>query len=48
MDDVLSLNNFPFYDYLHLISLNELEVRDTTDTQTSASYLELQLEIDNG
>jgi len=27
---------------------NELEVKDTTDTQKSASYLDLHLEIDNG
>jgi hypothetical protein len=27
---------------------NELEVKDTTDTQKSASYLGLHLEIDNG
>ena len=27
---------------------NELEIKDTTDTQKSASYLDLHLEIDNG
>ena len=32
--------------YLHLIYPNELEVKDTTDIQKSASYLDL--EIDNG
>ena len=26
---------------------NELEIKDTTDTQKSASYLDLHLEIDN-
>jgi hypothetical protein len=31
-DDVLSLNNSQFGDYLHLIYPNELEVKDTTDT----------------
>ncbi len=41
--------NFYFYnsrfsDYLHRIYPNELEVKDTTDTQKSASYFK----IDNG
>ena len=48
IDDVLSLNNSRFGDYLHRIYPNELEVKDTTDTQKSASYLDLHLEIDNG
>ena len=42
------MNNSRFGDYLHLIYQSELEVKDTTDTQKSASYLDLQLEIDNG
>ena len=46
IDDVLSLNNSRFGDYLHRIYLNELEVKDTNDTH--ASYLELYLEIDDG
>ena len=37
-----------FGDYLHCIYQNELEVKDTTDTQKSASYLDLHLEIENG
>jgi hypothetical protein len=45
---VLSLNNSRFGDYLHHIYPNELEVKDTTDTQTRASYFDLHLEIDNG
>jgi hypothetical protein len=45
--DVLSLNNSRFGDYLHRIYPNELEVKDTTDTQKYASYLNLHLEIDN-
>ena len=48
IDDVLSLNNFWFSDYLHHIYLNKLEITDTTDTQKSVSYLNLHLEIDNG
>jgi hypothetical protein len=46
IDDVLSLNNSPFGNYLHHIYPNELEVKDTTVTQKSASYLDLHLEID--
>ena len=42
------LNNSRFGDYLHCIYPNELEVNDTTDNQTSASYLNIHLEIDNG
>jgi len=48
IDDVLSLNNSRFGDNLHRIYLNELEVKDTNDTQKYASYLELYLEIDDG
>jgi hypothetical protein len=48
IDAILSLNNSRFGDYLHRIYPNELEVKDTTDTQKSASYLDPHLEIDNG
>ena len=34
-------------DNIHLVYSNELEVKDTTDTQMSASYLDRHLEIDN-
>jgi hypothetical protein len=37
IDDVLSLNNSRFGNYLHLIYPNKLEVKDTADTQKSAS-----------
>jgi hypothetical protein len=40
IDDVLSLNNYRFIDYLHIFYPNKLEVKDTTDTQNSASYIE--------
>ena len=33
---------------MHLIYTNELEIKDTTDTEKSASYLDLFLYIDNG
>ena len=44
-----SLNNSRFddYRYLHRIYPNDLVAKDTTDTQKSASYHDLQLEIDN-
>jgi len=47
IDDVLSLNNSRFVNYLHRIYPNELEVKDTTDTQKSDSFLDLHLEKDN-
>ena len=45
IDDVLSLNNYRFGYYLHHI--NQIKVKDTTDTEKIASYLDLHLEIDN-
>ena len=45
IDDVLSLNNNRFSDHLHLIYPSELEIKDTTDTDKSASYLDLFLEM---
>lgn len=47
IDDVLSLNNSKFGDYVDCIYPIELEITDTTDTIKSASYLDLHLEIDN-
>ena len=47
IDDVLSLNNSKFGDYGERIYPIELEIKDTTDTVKSASYLDLHLEIDN-
>ena len=47
IDDVMSLNNSRFCEHLHLIYPNELEVKDTTDTQRYASYLDIHLDIDN-
>ena len=48
IDDVLSLNNCRFIDYVHLMYPNELEIKDTTDTVKTASYLDLFLFIDSG
>jgi hypothetical protein len=47
IDDVLSLNNSSFGDFVDHIYPNEREIKDTTDTDRSASYLDLHLEIDN-
>ena len=45
IDDVLSLNNSNFSDYLHCIYPKELEIKETTETNKSATYLDLHLEI---
>ena len=37
-----------FGDFVDRIYLIELEIKDTTDTDRSASYLDLHLEIDSG
>ena len=47
IDDVLSLNNSKFGDYVERVYPIELAIKDTTDTVKSASYLDLHLEIDN-
>lgn len=45
IDDVMSLHNSPFSDYLHLIYANNLEAKNTIDTQMSAFYLDFHLDI---
>jgi hypothetical protein len=47
IDDVISLNNSRFGDFVDRIYPIELEIKDTTDTDRSASYLDLHLEIDS-
>ena len=46
VDDVLSLNNSRFGDFVYRIFPIELEIKDTTDTDRSVSCLYLHLEID--
>jgi hypothetical protein len=46
IDGVLSLN-FKLVDFLDQIYPIEVEIKDTTDTTRSASYLDIHLEIDN-
>ena len=47
IDDVLSLNNSKFCNFVDRIYPIDLEIKDTTDTDRSASYLDLHLEIDS-
>jgi hypothetical protein len=46
IEDVLSLNSYMLGDFVDRIYPIELEIRDTTDTDRSVSYLDLHLEID--
>ena len=47
IDDVLSINNSRFAEFLPLIYPPELEVKETTYTASSASFLDLYLEFDD-
>jgi hypothetical protein len=47
IDDVLSINNSRFAEFLPLIYPPEMEVKETTDTASSASFLDLFLEFDD-
>jgi hypothetical protein len=47
IDDVLSLNNTRYGDFVDRIYPIELEIKNTTYTDRSASYLDLHLEIDS-
>ena len=44
---VYSLNNSKFSEFVDCIYPNELDIKDTTDTAKSASYLDLHLQIEN-
>ncbi|KAK3108484.1 hypothetical protein FSP39_008926 [Pinctada imbricata] len=46
IDDVLSINNPTFADYLSSIYPSELEVKETSETNNSASYLDIMLSYD--
>ena len=45
MDDVLSISNPDFENYLGQMYPAELEIKDTTESNASASYLSLLLSI---
>ena len=47
IDDVLSINNHNFHNYVHLIYPDELEIKDTTESDKSASYLDVLFNIDS-
>jgi hypothetical protein len=47
IDDVLSINNHNFHNYVNLIYANELEIKDTTESDKSASHLDILLNIDS-
>ena len=48
IDDVLSLNNSRISEFIDLIYPCELEIKDTTECNASASYLNCYLCTDNG
>ena len=47
-DDVLSLKNTKFVEYLEFIYSRELEIKETTETAASSSYLDCYFYIDTG
>ena len=47
IDDVLSINNSRFAEFLPLINPPELEIKETTDTASFASLLDLYLDFDD-
>jgi len=47
IEDVLSLNNSKFSDYVDRINPTELGIRDTTDTEIIVSYHDLHPKIDS-
>ena len=46
IDDVLSINNHQFHSHVDSIYPNELEIKDTTEYSTFASYLDVLLMLD--
>ena len=48
IDDILCINNPRFSEFLPFIYPAELEIKETTDTASSASCLDLYLEFDDG
>jgi hypothetical protein len=45
MDSVLSIKNNHFHNYVHLVYPAELKIKDTTECNISASYLDILLNI---
>jgi hypothetical protein len=46
-DDVLSIINHNFQNYFHFRYPDELEIKDNTESDKSASYLDILLHIDS-
>jgi hypothetical protein len=44
IDDFQSINNHNFHNHVHLIYPDELDIRDTTESGVSASYLDVYLQ----
>jgi hypothetical protein len=47
IDDVQFINNHNFHNYVQLIYPDELEIKDTTESDKSASYLDILLNVDS-
>jgi hypothetical protein len=47
IDYVLSINNHNFHMYVHLIYPDVFEIKDTTESEKSASYLDILLYFDS-
>jgi hypothetical protein len=47
IDDVLSIKNHNFHNYVQLIYPDEFEIEDTTECDKSALYLDILLNIDS-
>jgi hypothetical protein len=47
IDDIQSINNHSFHNYVHLIYPNELEIKNTRESDISASCLDILLNIDS-
>jgi hypothetical protein len=45
IDDILSINNHNFHNFVHLIYPDELERKNTTESENSASYLDILLTV---
>jgi hypothetical protein len=48
INEVLSINNDQFHSYVDSIYLSELEIKDTKESSTLASYLDVLLNKDAG
>jgi hypothetical protein len=46
IDDVLAINNDQLHSYVDSIYPSELEIKETTESSTSALYLDVLLNID--